>query len=154
MDLIVITQCIVIMVFSLWKTYIGPIIAATLGFSFVGMLLPNLLAVVLSTYLSLRLNDYLLNHHQRPPRGYNKNLRKALSLWKKYGKWGAAMFAPVLISLPIYAFIAARLKAQHREIYFLLLLCSALWCSLFYVLALNGLLLLENVIELPAFITG
>lgn len=152
MEWIVVLQAACIFVFSLWKTYVGPVLAAALGFSYFPMLLINVSAVLVSAFLTLWLNDYLLQHHQRPPKGYNKHLRTALRYWKNYGQWGAAFLAPVLLSIPIFTFIAVRLKTPRQGIYLGLTLCTVFWCTVYYVLALEGIVLADNWISLPDFI--
>ena len=152
MEWIVVLQAVCIFVFSLWKTYIGPMLAAALGFSYFPMVLINVLAVLASAFLTLWLNDYLLQHHQRPPKGYSKHLRLALRYWKRYGQWGAALLAPILLSIPIFTFIAARLRTPRKTIYLRLSLFTIFWSTIFYVLALEGVVLADQWISLPDFI--
>jgi len=152
MDIITIMQGLCIFLLSLWKVYVGPVLAAAVGFNYFEMLSVILLAVAVSIYLTLRLCEFLARRHQRPAKGYNKNIRFALRYWKRYGQVGASLLAPILLGLPVYVFLADRFKTPKPDIYKALLLWSFFWCSVFYVLTLNGLLLLENVMVLPEFI--
>ena len=152
MEWIVILQIVCIFIFSLWKAYIGPMLSAAFGFSYLPMLLINILAVLFSVFLTLALNNYLVNHHQKPPSGYNKHLKTALRYWKRYGRIGAGFLAPVLLGIPVYSFIAARLRTPSKQIYIDVIAWTAFWLTLFYLLAMQGLLIVDEWVSLPEWI--
>ncbi len=153
-DVITALQFLISLLTSLWKIYIGAIVAAPFGFSFVQMLLINLSSVLFSTLLTIRLCDWLKQRHQPiKNRGFNRYLRTALKYWRGYGQNGAAILAPILLGIPTYAFIARRLRMPASGIVIRLLLSSFAWASLCFIAADQGLILAEKVITLPSFLT-
>jgi len=131
---------------SLWKTYLGPLIAAGSGFSYLEMLLFNLGAAMSSALGMLLATDAWHRKRSRSSTGFNGNLRKALRLWKKYGKLGSAILAPVLIGIPTYAVIARRFKESRRKIILELTVISFVWCTVIYWAGLEGLLMAEALL--------
>lgn len=129
---------------SLWKTYIGPLIAAGSGFSYLEMLLVNLGAALSSVLGVIALTDLGMKRKKTQPKGFDKNLRKTLRFWKKYGKSGSALLAPVLIGIPTYTLIARRLKASRRSIILEITLITFTWCTIFYWAGVEGLLIAES----------
>lgn len=137
---------------SLWKVYIGAVLAVPFGFTYLPMLLLNLLGVSIATLATISLSDWLKRRHQRPAQGFNRYLRLALRYWRRYGENGAALLAPILIGLPVYAFIARRLGMSTPKILLRLLFCSLLWCSVCFWAAQQGLLASAHFFEVPAFL--
>ena len=128
---------------SLWKTYIGPLMAAGFGFSYGEMLIYNLGAALIATLSILYTSDWLLAHRNARIKGFDKNLRRFLRYWRKYGKWGAALLSPVLFGIPTYAFVARRLKDRRRDILKEIGVVTFIWCSLLYWLGLQGIIMIE-----------
>lgn len=130
---------------SLWKTYIGPLIAAGSGFSYLEMLLFNLGAAISSALCMLGLTDLWMHRRKAKTKGFDRNLRRTLRFWKKYGNVGSAVLAPVVIGIPTYTLIARRLKSSRRRILSEVTLITLLWCTLFYWAGIEGLIIAESV---------
>lgn len=132
--------------FSVWKTYIGPLIAVGANFSYVEMLLFNMGPALGSAGATLFMTDYWTARRQSKPKGFNKNLRKVLRTWKRYGKRVTLVLAPVLLGVPSYALIARRLRASRTTIMLELTAITFIWCSVIFFAGREGLLLVESVI--------
>ena len=137
---------------SLWKVYVGAILAVPFGFSYMQMLLVNMPAVFCSALVAMKISDYLQRRHQRPSKGYNRYLRMSVKMWRRYGKNGAALLAPVLLGIPVYAFIGRRLRMSEFEVIWRLLVSSFFWCTICYWAALQGILLVDDLGILPSFL--
>jgi len=143
MDETYLLQILSIFFFSVWKTYIGPLIAVGANFSYWEMLLFNMGPALCSAAASLFITDLWMAKRQTKPKGFNKNLRKVLKLWKRYGKHTTLLLAPILLGIPSYALIARRLKETRISIMLELTVVTFIWCSLIYWASIEGLLLAE-----------
>ncbi len=143
MDETYLLQILSIFFFSVWKTYIGPLIAVGANFSYWEMLLFNMGPALCSAAASLFITDLWMAKRQTKPKGFNKNLRKVLKLWKRYGKHTTLLLAPILLGIPSYALIARRLKESRTNIMLELTVVTFIWCSLIYWASIEGLLLAE-----------
>lgn len=133
--------------FSVWKTYIGPLIAVAANFAYWEMLLFNLGPAFCSAAASLIVTDMWMKKRRRKAPGFNRNLRKVLRIWRRYGKKTSLLIAPVIIGIPSYAIIARRLKESNTRILVELTLVTFLWCSAIYWASLEGLLVAEQFIS-------
>jgi len=143
MDETYLLQILSMFFFSVWKTYIGPMIAVGANFSYWEMLLFNMGPALSSAAAALFVTDLWLAKRQAKAKGFNKNLRKVLRLWKRYGKRVTLLLAPILLGIPSYALIARRLKESRTTIIIELSLVTFIWCSVIYWATLEGLLLAE-----------
>jgi hypothetical protein len=146
MDEAYLLQALSMLFFSAWKTYIGPLIAVGAGFSYFEMLLFNMGAALSSAAAALFMTDLWMTKRQAKVKGFNKNLRKALKIWKRYGKSVTLLMAPILLGVPSYALIARRLKESRKKIMFELVVATFIWCSVIYWAGIKGLLLADMVI--------
>jgi len=137
-------QALTIFWFSLWKTYIGPLMAAGLGFSYWEMLLYNLSAALSSSLAVLYASDLYFARRKSKPKGFSRHLRRALGYWKKYGKWVAIVLAPVILGIPTYVFIARRLKERRRIIMLEIAVITSAWCTLIYFAGKQGILAFQT----------
>lgn len=144
MDETYLLQAFTMYFLSLWKTYIGPLLAAAGHFGYFEMLVFNLGAAVTSIIGTLLLTDFWIAKRTSSNKGFNKNLRRALRLWKKYGKVGSAVLAPILIGIPTYTLVARRLKSTRRSIIIELTLITFAWCTVIYWAGREGLLIAEG----------
>ena len=150
MDDAYLLQALAMFFFSLWKTYIGPLMAAGIGFSYWEMLIYNMGAAVIATLGVLGTNDWFLARRKTKVKGFDKNLRRILRFWRRYGKWGAALLSPVLFGIPTYALVARRLKDRRRDILMEISVVTFIWCSVLYWLGLQGVIMAETN-SLPFF---
>lgn len=145
-DDIYILEAISMFLLSLWKTYLGPIMAAATGFSYTEMLLFNVSAAIISTLKVLYLGDWIFAKRGRKKgHTFNPKLRRFLYFWKKYGFISVAILAPVLIGIPTSTIIAQRLKTPKITIVYAHAITSFFWCSIFYFSITWGLLLVEDL---------
>jgi len=129
--------------FSAWKTYIGPLIAVGAEFTYLEMLLFNMGPALFSAGSSLFVADLWMKKRQAKPKGFNKNLRKVLRLWKRYGKYLTLLLAPILIGIPSYALIARRLKERPAVIMMELSVVIFAWCTIIYWGSIEGIFLID-----------
>ncbi|MFT6122758.1 MAG: hypothetical protein ACJAWS_000334 [Oleiphilaceae bacterium] len=146
MDETYLLQILSMFFFSVWKTYIGPLIAVGASFSYFEMLLFNMVPALGSAATALFMTDLWMAKRQAKAKGFNKNLRRALKIWKRYGKSITLLIAPILLGVPSYALIARRLKESRAKIMFELTAATFFWCSVIYWAGIKGLLLTEMVI--------
>ncbi|KXX72289.1 hypothetical protein [Flammeovirga sp. SJP92] len=127
--------CLTVFSLSLWKVYLGAVISNIIGFNYLQMLLLNLSAVsmssILTIFLGQRISDLLV---RKKKGGYNKNLKKVLILWRRYGFWSAVTLAPVLLGVPTYILIGLRLKESKLSLLSSILISSTIWLSVCYFL--------------------
>jgi len=138
-------EVLVMMACSVWKTYIGPLMAALLGYSYGQMLLCNLGPALLSAIVVVRVDDVLLRRRVRPPQGFNRHLRRGVRFWRAQGEPVAALLSPVLLGIPVYAFLARRLRSSKWRVLWTVAVATLLWCSLLYFSA-------AEVLELAALL--
>jgi hypothetical protein len=125
-------EVLAMMAFSLWKTYIGPLMAAFLGYSYWQMLLCNLGPALLSASAVVWADDVLRRRRVVTARGFNRHLRRALRFWRSQGEPVAALLSPVLLGIPVYAFVARRLRTSRRRVLWTVAVVTTFWCSLIY----------------------
>ncbi|MFT7185531.1 MAG: hypothetical protein ACI84K_000911 [Pseudohongiellaceae bacterium] len=146
MDETYLLQVLSMFFFSAWKTYIGPLIAVGAGFSYFEMLLFNMGPALGSAVAALFMTDLWMAKRQTKAKGFNKNLRKALKIWRRYGKSVTLLMAPILLGVPSYALIARRLKERRAKIMLELTVATFFWCSVIYWAGIKGLLFADMVI--------
>ena len=136
--------------FSLWKTYVGPSLAAGFGMSYLEAMGYTLLGASVTLFgslyferqlipLSKRLMRYWPSRRTRPALGFNPRLRRALVFYRRYGFWGLMLLTPVLLGLPVGALLALRLGSSRTRVAFTVLFMAFGWSTLSYLLAKNGL---------------
>lgn len=145
MDETYLLQALSIMFFSAWKTYIGPMIAAGANFAYWEMLLFNMGAALCSAAATLFATDIWMTKRSSKAKGFNKNLRKILKIWRRYGKRTTLFLSPILLGIPSYALIARRLKENRFTIMIELSVITFIWCSCIYWASIEGLLLVEEM---------
>lgn len=144
MDETYLLQVLSIFFFSVWKTYIGPVIAAGANFSYWEMLIFNMGAALSSAAATLLATDFLITKRQSKPKGFNKNLRRILRIWRRYGKRTTLFLSPILLGIPSYALIARHFKESRSTIMIELGVITFLWCTAIYWASVEGLLLVEE----------
>lgn len=144
MDETYILQALGMMFFSAWKTYIGPAIAAGLHFAYWEMLVFNMGAAMMSAAATMFATDLWMAKRQSKSKGFSRNLRKALRIWRHYGKGTALLLSPVLLGIPSYALLARRLKERRSSIMLELTIATFFWCTAIYWASVEGLLLIEQ----------
>tara|TARA_Y100001972_G_C7575409_1_gene288771 strand:+ start:410 stop:883 length:474 start_codon:yes stop_codon:yes gene_type:complete len=130
---------------SLWKTWLGPALSVPYGFSFWEMIGWNVSGAMLSATLTLHFNRdinalirRLLPRRESKPR-FRKELRRYVRFWRRYGFYGVMFLSPVLVGIPLGAWISARLGTPKPRILLMLAIFSVLWSSALYYAALFGI---------------
>ena len=141
MDETYLLQALSIMFFSAWKTYIGPAIAAAASFSYWEMLLFNMGAALSSAAATLLVTDFWIARRRNKARGFNKNLRRILKIWRRYGKRTTLFLSPILLGIPSYALLARHFKESRLTIMLELSLITFIWCTGIYWASIEGLVL-------------
>lgn len=144
MDETYLLQILSILFFSVWKTYIGPIIAAGANFAYWEMLLFNMGAALSSAAATLFATDIWMTKRRSKAKGFNKNLRRILKVWRRYGKRTTLFLSPILLGVPSYALIARRLKESRLTIMIELSVITFVWCTGIYWASVEGLLLVDE----------
>lgn len=145
MDETYLLQALSMLFFSAWKTYIGPAIAAGSNFAYWEMLLFNMAPALSSAAVTLCLTDLWMTKRQSKAKGFDRRLRKALRIWKRYGKKTTLLLSPILLGIPSYALIARRLKEKRLSIMLELSVITFMWCTLVYWASIEGLVLIESL---------
>lgn len=120
--------------FSLWKTYIGPMMAAALGYSYADMLLYNVGGALASTAAALVISDRL-PRRGRPVVGFDRTLRRALRFWRTRGDTMAAFLSPILLGIPVYVLIARKFRTSRRVVLLRSAASATFWSSGCYFFA-------------------
>ena len=55
-----------------------------------------------------------------------------MRFWRARGEAVAALLSPVLLGIPVYAFVARRLRSSRRRVLGTIALATWLWCTLIY----------------------
>ncbi len=140
-----ILQGLSVFLLSLWKTWLGPALSVPYGFSFGEMIGWNVTSAMLSATATLHfsrdINAFirrLLPKREKKP-GFRKELRRYVRFWRRYGFYGVMLFSPVLIGIPLGAWISARLGTPKIRILLMLGISSVLWSSALYYAAVLGI---------------
>lgn len=67
--------------------------------------------------------------HEKKP--FNKRLRKILTIWNKYGILGLSILTPLILSIPIGSFIAARFERDRVKLFTYMGVSILFWASLY-----------------------
>ncbi len=131
------------MMFSTWKTYVGPAFSYACGFSYWEMVLYNLGAALISIFLFLRYSrainkTFTKIFRKKNKRRFNPRYRKHIRFWNKYGLYGTLFLTPILIGLPIGVFLAVRFGTKKQTIFYITAIMVVFWSSLFYYLGILG----------------
>ncbi|MDF1628172.1 MAG: hypothetical protein P1U78_00130 [Alcanivoracaceae bacterium] len=130
---------------SFWKTWLGPALSAPYGFSYWEMLFWNVSGAMLSATVTLHFSRNinllirrLLPKKDSAPR-FRGNLRRYVRFWRRYGFYFVMLLTPVLVGIPLGAWISARLGTRKSRILLMLAIFSVLWSSALYYAALFGI---------------
>ncbi|NME70500.1 hypothetical protein [Flammeovirga aprica] len=127
--------CLTIFGLSLWKVYLGAVIANIIGLNYFQMILLNLSSVLTSSLITIFVGQNISNLIiKKRKSGYNKNLKKVMVLWRRYGFWSAVTLAPVLFGIPTYILIGIRLRESKFSLLVSILISSTIWLTVCYFL--------------------
>ncbi|MCK5783033.1 MAG: hypothetical protein KAH06_01185 [Desulfobacterales bacterium] len=140
---IYILKVLTIMMFSTWKTYVGPALSYAYGFSYIEMITYNLGASLFSSFVFLRYSRAINKTISAvfPPKKkkrFNPRYRKYIRFWNKYGFYGTMFLTPVLVGIPVGAFLAVRFGTGKRTIFYMTTVMVVFWSTIFYYLGMLG----------------
>ncbi len=140
-----ILKALSVFLLSLWKTWLGPALSVPYGFSFLEMIGWNVSGAMLSATVTLHFSRdinalirRLLPKKEKRP-GFRKELRRYVRFWRRYGFYGVMFLSPVLVGIPLGAWISARLGTPKPRILLMLSTFSVLWSSALYYAAIFGI---------------
>lgn len=130
---------------SLWKTWLGPALSVPYGLSYWEMLAWSMGGAMFSATVTLHYSRHinalvrrLLPKKEGRPH-FRRDLRRYLRFWQRYGFYGVMLLTPVLIGIPLGAWISARLGTRKPRILVTLAVCCMLWSSALYYAAHIGI---------------
>jgi hypothetical protein len=140
---IYILKALIIMMFSTWKTYVGPALSYACGFSYIEMLVFNLSASIISTLFFLKYSRMIGNtlsilFLKKQKKRFNPRYRKYIRFWNKYGMYGTMFLTPVLIGIPVGVFLAVRFGTRKTTTMYMITLMVVLWSTVAYYLGMFG----------------
>ncbi|RKF19751.1 hypothetical protein DBZ36_04645 [Alginatibacterium sediminis] len=122
-----------IAILSLWKTYSGPMIAATLSYSYIEMLTFTVIPALFAAYIAWRLAPiYSELFRSKTKPAFKPRLKRFVKMWNTYGQVAMAILAPIIVGIPSYTFIAKQLNQNAVKTFSLLLASIIFWSSLAY----------------------
>ncbi len=136
-------KVLIVMMFSSWKTYCGPAMSFSFGFSYFEMLIYNIGAALASVLISLKYSRAISRIIRRlfvkksVPK-FNPKFRKYLRFWRKYGLYSIMFLTPVLIGVPVGAFLAVRFGTSKKKAFYIIAAMVVVWSTLFYYLGMFG----------------
>lgn len=137
-------QGLAVFFMSLWKTWLGPALSAPFGFTYWEMLAWNVSGAMVSATTTLHFSRNinavirrLLPQKENKPR-FRKELRRYVRFWRRYGFYGVMVLTPVLIGIPLGAWVSARLGTDKRRILLMLAAFSTFWSSVLFYAARIG----------------
>ena len=113
------------------KFFVAPLLAKTFGFTFLETILVTSLGGVVGVFVFFNLGSkivHLFPNFFKPNNTKRKIFTKKnkfyLKLIRNYGLFGIAIFSPILISIPIGSFLAARFF-ENQKTKALTIMCAA-----------------------------
>ena len=117
------------------KFFAGPILAKSLGFSYLNTVIVSSLGGVLGVFVFFNLGTRIVNFFpnffkpiKKKKRVFTKKNKFFVNVIRNYGLFGLSIFTPVLISIPVGAFLAARFFQNQKNTALLIMSISVvLW---------------------------
>ena len=117
------------------KFFAGPILAKSLGFSYLNTVIVSSVGGVLGVFVFFNLGTRIVNFFpnffkpiKKKKRVFTKKNKFFVNVIRNYGLFGLSIFTPVLISIPVGAFLAARFFQDQKNTALLIMSISVvLW---------------------------
>lgn len=117
------------------KFFAGPILAKSLGFSYLNTVIVSSVGGVVGVFVFFNLGTRIVNFFpnffkpiKKKKRVFTKKNKFFVNVIRNYGLFGLSMFTPVLISIPVGAFLAARFFQNQKNTALLIMSISVvLW---------------------------
>jgi len=117
------------------KFFAGPILAKSLGFSYLNTVIVSSVGGVVGVFVFFNLGTRIVNFFpnffkpiKKKKRVFTKKNKFFVNVIRNYGLFGLSIFTPVLISIPVGAFLAARFFQNQKNTALLIMSISVvLW---------------------------
>jgi len=117
------------------KFFAGPILAKSLGFSYLNTVIVSSVGGVIGVFVFFNLGTRIVNFFpnffkpiKKKKRVFTKKNKFFVNVIRNYGLFGLSIFTPVLISIPVGAFLAARFFQNQKNTALLIMSISVvLW---------------------------
>lgn len=117
------------------KFFAGPILAKSLGFSYLNTVIISSAGGVVGVFVFFNLGTRIVNFFpnffkpiKKKKRVFTKKNKFFVNVIRNYGLFGLSIFTPVLISIPVGAFLAARFFHDQKNTALLIMSISVvLW---------------------------
>jgi hypothetical protein len=104
------------------KFFAGPILAKSIGFSYLGTVAVSSLGGIFGVFLFYNLGTRIVNFFpnffkpiKKKKKIFTKKNKFFVNVIRNYGLFGLSIFSPVLISIPVGAFLAARFFNNQKK---------------------------------------
>jgi uncharacterized membrane protein len=118
------------------KFFAGPILAKSLGFSYLNTVIVSSVGGVVGVFVFFNLGTRIVNFFpnffkpiKKKKRVFTKKNKFFVNVIRNYGLFGLSIFTPVLISIPVGAFLAARFFQNQKNTALLIMSISVLLWS-------------------------
>ncbi len=122
---------------SALKFFTGPILAKSFGFSYLKTILISSIGGVLGVLLFFKLGAKIVaffpNYFKpvnKKRKIFTKKNKFYVTLIRDYGLFGIALFSPILISIPVGSFLAARFFGKNSKTTLAIMSMSVLFWSI------------------------
>ena len=117
------------------KFFAGPILAKSLGFSYLNTVIVSSVGGMVGVFVFFNLGTRIVNFFpnffkpiKKKKRVFTKKNKFFVNVIRNYGLFGLSIFTPVLISIPVGAFLAARFFQDQKNTALLIMSISVvLW---------------------------
>lgn len=119
-----------------------PTIILIYGSNYVMALLSSCIGAVLGTVVFTYLSAGILKWWDKlkerwfpsktPKKVFTKGNRRIINIKRRFGLVGIAVITPVLLSIPIGAFLAERFYKDKKKVILYLSVSGVVWCFVFY----------------------
>ena len=115
-------EILIVILSSMVKFSAGPFIAKALGFAYLETIVfcsfGGILGLIVFYFLGIRIVSFFPNFFKPLNKGrkvFTKKNKMFVNLIRTYGLFGLAIFSPILITIPVGAFLAARYYGGHKK---------------------------------------
>jgi len=130
-------ELVSVIVVSALKFFAGPILAKSLGFSYLQSILISsiggFLGILFFFKLGARIVRFFPNYFNpvnKKRKIFTKKNKFYVILIRDYGLFGIALFSPILISIPVGSFLAARFFVKNTKMTLAIMCMSVLFWSI------------------------
>lgn len=119
-----------------------PMVIAIYGSNYFMALLSSCIGAILGTVVFTYVSAGILNWwgklkerwfpSKKPKKNFSRSNRRIINIKRRFGLVGIAVITPVLLSIPIGAFLAERFFKDKKKVILYLSVSGVIWCFVFY----------------------